>query len=634
MQASTSQPSLHLAIPAGNSFAHLNSDADEGYEGSAGNTFNPIGGIGSNTNATSITTSYPDTVPFASGSQDPYAMANDLRRAIGRISLDEVGNTSSDDAESSSRRYSGGGERTQYGMSNASTATSGSQSSLRIPGSTTTNTSTGSFTNTANYSNSGSGSSENVSPLHQNDPSPELKRRSPGQELEDESELNVKGNLEILDRLGEGASGEVRKARYKPTGTILAIKTISTSPNPAIHRQILRELAFNRTCHSEYITRYYGAYLADEDTSIVICMEFGEAGSLDSIYKRVKQRNGRIGEKILARIAESGLKGLAYLHERKIIHRDIKPSNILVTRDGQIKLCDFGVSGELINSMAGTFTGTSYYMAPERIKGLPYTITSDVWSLGLTVLELASNRFPFPPEGEPPLGPIDLLSYVITMNVPELKDDPAAGVKWTKVFKDFLEHCLEKDGNQRFGPVKMLNHPWMKKAMARVPQPDVGKFVAEVWGWQSPVSAVSPPSATSSTALSASSSAEPAPNPQGHVVVAENITVPGLGRVASLRKAPSPLVPLASAMRSTGDQSSNGASTSMKEETIPEEPLHSDVKSQSRPQPNRLPGLSLFSEKGFIDSEGIDAEGRTPQDRAKARQREADVGLVGSPTQE
>lgn len=628
-QSSTSHPSLHLAIPPGSSFGHLNSDADEGFEGCAGNAFDPVGGIGSNTNVTSVTTSYPDTVPFASGSQDPHAMANDLRRAIGRISLDEVGNVSSDDSISSSRRYSNG-DRQQQGMSASSTATSGNQSSLRIPGSTTTNTSIGSFPSTTGNSNSGSGSSANVSPLIQSDTQTDIRRRSPGQELEDESELNVKGNLEILDRLGEGASGEVRKARYKPTGTILAIKTISTSPNPAIHRQILRELAFNRTCHSEYITRYYGAYLADEDTSIVICMEFGEAGSLDSIYKRVKQRNGRIGEKILARIAESGLKGLAYLHERKIIHRDIKPSNILVTRDGQIKLCDFGVSGELINSMAGTFTGTSYYMAPERIKGLPYTITSDVWSLGLTVLELASNRFPFPPEGEPPLGPIDLLSYVITMKVPELKDDLAARVKWTKAFRDFLEKCLEKDGNQRHGPVKMLKHPWMQKAMARVPQPDVGKFVAEVWGWPSPVSANAPPH----TISQAAPADQAIVNSQGHVVVAENINVPGLGRVASLRKAPSPIVPLASGVRNGSDQSTTGTRPTKQEETILEEPSQSESNMLSRPRTNRLAGLSLLNEKGFIDSEGIDAEGRTPQDRAKARQREADVGLVGSPTQD
>ena len=100
-------------------------------------------------------------------------------------------------------------------------------------------------------------------------------------------------------------------------------------------------------------------------------MEFCEAGSMDSIYRRVKSRGGRVGEKVLAKLAESILKGLEYLHQRRIIHRDVKPSNILVTRNGQMKLCDFGVSGELINSVAGTFTGTSTYMAPERIMGRP-----------------------------------------------------------------------------------------------------------------------------------------------------------------------------------------------------------------------------------------------------------------------
>jgi mitogen-activated protein kinase kinase len=92
-------------------------------------------------------------------------------------------------------------------------------------------------------------------------------------------------------------------------------------------------------------------------------MEFCEAGSLDSLSRKIKSRRARTSEKVLGRIAESILGGLDYLHERKIIHRDIKPSNIVVTRKGEIKLCDFGVSGELVNSMAGTFTGTSFYMA-------------------------------------------------------------------------------------------------------------------------------------------------------------------------------------------------------------------------------------------------------------------------------
>lgn len=222
-------------------------------------------------------------------------------------------------------------------------------------------------------------------------------------------------------------------------------QTIATSPNPASHRQILRELAFNRTCQSPYIVRYYGAFLSPDATSIEICMEFCKGGSLDAIYKRVKARNGRTGEKILGKVAEDVLKGLDYLHERSIIHRDIKPSNILVTESGQIKLCDFGVSGELVDSKAGTFVGTSSYMAPERIKGQSYTITSDVWSLGLTILEVASNRFPFPPEGEGPLGPIDLLSYIVTMKTPELHDDAEQGIKWSRALRDFIERVSFMD---------------------------------------------------------------------------------------------------------------------------------------------------------------------------------------------
>lgn len=92
-------------------------------------------------------------------------------------------------------------------------------------------------------------------------------------------------------------------------------------------------------------------------------MEYCEGGSLEAIHKRIKSRQGRIGEKILGKVAEAVLAGLTYLHTRKIIHRDIKPSNIVLTRDGQIKLCDLGVSGELIGSLAGTFMGTSAYMA-------------------------------------------------------------------------------------------------------------------------------------------------------------------------------------------------------------------------------------------------------------------------------
>lgn len=217
-------------------------------------------------------------------------------------------------------------------------------------------------------------------------------------------------DFENKRKLGEGAAGTVWQVMHKPSNLIMAKKvsvfvserwpvlliegilymkrqTITVDPDPQLQRQILRELSFLKTCESPYIVSFYGAFLDDGETTIAICMEFCEGGSLEDIYKRASKINGVIGETILANIADSVsadftqrsslffmhdeslifcaqvCKGLIYLHSQNVIHRDIKPSNILMTKKGQIKLCDLGVSGELINSMAETFTGTQYYMA-------------------------------------------------------------------------------------------------------------------------------------------------------------------------------------------------------------------------------------------------------------------------------
>ncbi|THC89197.1 hypothetical protein EYZ11_011354 [Aspergillus tanneri] len=264
-------------------------------------------------------------------------------------------------------------------------------------------------------------------------------------DLDDEGWLAASEQKKIVElgSLGEGAGGAVTRCKLKGGKTVFALKIITTDPNPDVKKQIVRELNFNKDCASDHICRYYGAFMDKSTGTISIAMEFCEGGSLDSIYKEVKKLGGRTGEKVLGKVAEGVLNGLTYLHSRKIIHRDIKPSNILLCRDGQVKLCDFGVSGEFgTKGDANTFIGTSYYMAPERITGQSYTITSDVWSLGVTLLEVAQHRFPFPADGtemQPRAGLIDLLTYIVRQPIPKLKDESESGIRWSDNFKYFIE---------------------------------------------------------------------------------------------------------------------------------------------------------------------------------------------------
>ncbi|KAK8108827.1 hypothetical protein PG984_014628 [Apiospora sp. TS-2023a] len=288
-----------------------------------------------------------------------------------------------------------------------------------------------------------------------------------------------------LGSLGEGAGGAVTRCKLTGGKTVFALKVITTNPDPDVKKQIVREINFNKECASEHICRYYGAFVDPATATISISMEFCEGGSLDSIYKEVKRLGGRTGEKVLGKIAEGVLAGLTYLHSKKIIHRDIKPSNILICRNGDVKLCDFGVSGDFgTKGEANTFIGTSYYMAPERITGQSYTITSDVWSTGVTLLEVAQHRFPFPADGtemQPKAGLIDLLTYIVRQPIPKLKDEPDANILWSDSFKYFIECCLEKEPNRRASPWRMLEHPWMVDMKTK--RVNMEKYLSQVWGW-------------------------------------------------------------------------------------------------------------------------------------------------------
>ncbi|KAF9049952.1 kinase-like domain-containing protein [Panaeolus papilionaceus] len=280
-------------------------------------------------------------------------------------------------------------------------------------------------------------------------------------------------SFEEISELGEGAGGAVHKVRHKPTGVLMARKTITTLSAP--RKQLIRELSIAANAQHPNIIKWYGTYMTPSSSEIKILMEFGEGGSLESVGKRIKEREAIVGEKIAGRLAEGVLQGLAYLHSQKTIHRDIKPSNILLSREGVVKLCDFGVSGELVNSLAGTFTGTSFYMAPERICGHEYTIRADVWSTGISLLELVQNRFPFPND----LPPIELMMSITTGEPPRLEDEP--GIEWSDEMKDFIKQTLISDPTTRPTPKDLLSHCWIVNNMKQ--EVHMARWIRQVWNW-------------------------------------------------------------------------------------------------------------------------------------------------------
>ncbi|KAI0702275.1 Pkinase-domain-containing protein [Cytidiella melzeri] len=319
-------------------------------------------------------------------------------------------------------------------------------------------------------------------------------------------------DLKDLHELGQGNGGSVKKVEHVPTGTIMAKKIVLIDAKPSVRKQILRELQIMHDCDSQYIISFFGAFIADPN--ICICMECMDKGSFDGIYKKI----GPIDIEVVGKVALAVLEGLTYLYDvHRIIHRDIKPSNILFNSKGQIKICDFGVSGELINSIADTFVGTSTYMSPERIQGAQYTVKSDVWSLGISLIELALGRFPFSETSsddsdlsdfESTLSPgarptnltmrsvdemkaekaaekekrdkkkrrkskgVSLQGGGMTMSILELLqhivNEPAPRLipegRFPSQAEDFVDSCLLKDVDARNTPKNLLKHPWIDQS--------------------------------------------------------------------------------------------------------------------------------------------------------------------------
>ncbi|XP_038557215.1 dual specificity mitogen-activated protein kinase kinase 5 isoform X2 [Micropterus salmoides] len=246
-------------------------------------------------------------------------------------------------------------------------------------------------------------------------------------------------DINYQEQLGHGNGGTVYKAYHLLGKRVLAVKVIPLDITVELQKQIMSELEILYKCDSPYIITFFSAFFVENRISI--CTEFMDGGSLD-VYKRIP-------EHVLGRIALAVVKGLTYLWSLKILHRDVKPSNMLVNTRGQVKLCDFGVSTQLVNSIAKTYVGTNAYMAPERISGEQYGIHADVWSVGISFMELALGMFPYP-------QPLQLLQCIVDEDPPVL---PVG--QFSEKFVHFITQCMRRQPKERPAPNNLMDHSFI-----------------------------------------------------------------------------------------------------------------------------------------------------------------------------